>query len=217
MINDWRLKWFEGTQGEANPLFPFGFVQVRLPPPRTWAGACAPDVARALVLATTVPLTSPICACLQLAPDGFTNVTVGGFPVIRWAQTADFGYVPNPKQRNVFMACAIDLGDPKSPYGSGTAAAHSTPRQQTSCSPQLLGLRVHRPQSTHNTSSRSAPGLRWQDGPSRTRSRGWSTRGPLFRACTYYPTTARALPSKSTTPAPVRRSRSARVLLSRHA
>lgn len=28
MINDWRLKWNEGTQGEANPLFPFGFVQV---------------------------------------------------------------------------------------------------------------------------------------------------------------------------------------------
>ena len=55
---------------------------------------------------------------LQLAPDGNSNVTVGGFPVIRWAQTANYGYVPNKRLQNVFMAVAIDLGDPNSPFGS---------------------------------------------------------------------------------------------------
>lgn len=43
---------------------------------------------------------------------------MGGFPVIRWAQTANYGYVPNKRMENVFMAVAIDLGDPSSPFGS---------------------------------------------------------------------------------------------------
>ena len=54
----------------------------------------------------------------QLAPTGNSNTTVGGFPVIRWAQTANYGYVPNKRMQNVFMAVAIDLGDPTSPHGS---------------------------------------------------------------------------------------------------
>ena len=55
---------------------------------------------------------------LQLAADGTENETVGGFPPTRWAQTADYGYVPNDRLQNVFMAVAIDLGDPTSPHGS---------------------------------------------------------------------------------------------------
>ena len=54
----------------------------------------------------------------QLAADGPDNKTAGGFPVIRWAQTANMGYVPNKILQRVFMAVATDLGDPKSPYGS---------------------------------------------------------------------------------------------------
>ena len=38
--------------------------------------------------------------------------------MIRWAQTANYGYVPNNRLQNVFMAVAMDLGDPSSPYGS---------------------------------------------------------------------------------------------------
>ena len=38
--------------------------------------------------------------------------------MIRWAQTANYGYVPNDRLKNVFMAVATDLGDPTSPYGS---------------------------------------------------------------------------------------------------
>ena len=54
----------------------------------------------------------------QLAADGTSNETAGGFQDIRWAQTANCGYVPNERLKNVFMAVAIDLGDPTSPYGS---------------------------------------------------------------------------------------------------
>lgn len=41
-----------------------------------------------------------------------------GFPIIRWAQTANYGYVPNTKEKNVFMAVAMDLGNKSSSYGS---------------------------------------------------------------------------------------------------
>ena len=48
------------------------------------------------------------------APD--MTVTVG-FPDIRWHQTADYGYVPNPRMKKVFMAVSMDLPDFTSPYG----------------------------------------------------------------------------------------------------
>lgn len=41
---------------------------------------------------------------------------VHGFPIIRWQQTAEYGYVPNPKLPNTFMAVALDLPDNKSPF-----------------------------------------------------------------------------------------------------
>ncbi|XP_007950328.1 sialate O-acetylesterase [Orycteropus afer afer] len=40
------------------------------------------------------------------------------FPQIRWHQTADFGYVPNARMPNTFMAVAMDLCDRNSPFGS---------------------------------------------------------------------------------------------------
>jgi len=52
---------------------------------------------------------------MQLAATGNSNVTVDGFPVFCWAQTANYGYVPNTRMKNVFMAVAMDLGDPTSP------------------------------------------------------------------------------------------------------
>ena len=55
---------------------------------------------------------------VQLAPTGNSNVTATGFPQLRWSQTASYGYVPNERMKDVFMAVAIDLGDPTSPYGS---------------------------------------------------------------------------------------------------
>ncbi|XP_025099666.1 sialate O-acetylesterase-like [Pomacea canaliculata] len=63
--------------------------------------------------------TSPIFpfGFVQLAPDRSSDVRVG-FPDIRWHQTADYGYVPNPRMPNVFMSVAIDLPDFNSTYGS---------------------------------------------------------------------------------------------------
>ena len=54
----------------------------------------------------------------QLAANGANNMTAGFFPELRWSQTAGYGYVPNDVLQKVFMAVAIDLGDPNSPHGS---------------------------------------------------------------------------------------------------
>ena len=54
-----------------------------------------------------------IYALFKLAPVCFD---AGDFPSIRWKQTAEFGYVPNFKQPDVFMAIAMDLPDENSPY-----------------------------------------------------------------------------------------------------
>ncbi|XP_070190353.1 sialate O-acetylesterase-like isoform X2 [Littorina saxatilis] len=49
--------------------------------------------------------------------DTSTNGT-GIFPYMRWAQTANYGYSPNPSLPNTFMAVAMDLPDINSPYGT---------------------------------------------------------------------------------------------------
>ena len=56
------------------------------------------------------------CALFQLG-DLRNGSTVGSFPGLRWAQTANHGYSPNPDQPNVFMAVAMDLPDFESPIG----------------------------------------------------------------------------------------------------
>jgi sialate O-acetylesterase len=55
---------------------------------------------------------------VQLAPNAPSQSITQGFPDIRWHQTADHGYVPNPDMVNVFMAVAMDLPDFDSTYGS---------------------------------------------------------------------------------------------------
>ncbi|XP_030831013.1 sialate O-acetylesterase [Strongylocentrotus purpuratus] len=79
MIEDWRDKWYQGTGGQTNPSFPFGFVQL-----------CT----------SSNPVTR--------ADENYT--------ALRWHQTVDFGFSPNPHQPNVFMAVAVDLPDLTSPY-----------------------------------------------------------------------------------------------------
>ncbi|KAM3921731.1 sialate O-acetylesterase [Leptodactylus fuscus] len=78
LIQDWRRSFHEGSLGQTDSNFPFGFVQ--------------------------------LSTYLKNKQDNF--------PVIRWHQTADYGYVPNPKMPNTFMAVAMDLGDETCPYGS---------------------------------------------------------------------------------------------------
>lgn len=52
----------------------------------------------------------------QLGPDQEWPPATYGFPDIRWHQTANYGYVPNPRMPQVFMAAAMDLADFTSPY-----------------------------------------------------------------------------------------------------
>jgi len=47
-----------------------------------------------------------------------------GYIDIRWAQTYNYGYVPNPVLENVFMANAMDLPDYTSPYDSSVYCIH---------------------------------------------------------------------------------------------
>ena len=53
---------------------------------------------------------------VQLSTWGKPNIPLGaegseaGVPVVRWAQTANVGYVPNPAMPKTFMATAVDLG-----------------------------------------------------------------------------------------------------------
>ena len=93
MIEGWRKEWNDGTGGNTNKTFPFGFVQL---------SALGRDI------------------------------IIDGFPVIRWKQTAEFGYVPNARQKNTFMAVTMDLMDQTSPYTS----IH--PRDKTTVAKRLL-------------------------------------------------------------------------------
>jgi len=86
MIADWRAKWNQYTNGVSNPEFAFGFVILS-----TW--------------------------------NDFNNLTCGNnpsfscvVPTVRWGQTANYGYVPNPAMPNTFYANAMDWGDATSPY-----------------------------------------------------------------------------------------------------
>jgi len=57
---------------------------------------------------------------MQLAANGKSSITVGGFPIIRWAQTANYGYVPNPRMKNIFMAVVWTLVIPPPPMEAYT-------------------------------------------------------------------------------------------------
>eukprot|EP01084_Bolivina_argentea_P188583 324604_1 len=83
---------------DTSPDFPFGFVQLS-----TWNDAKGNK------------------------PCG-DDINCQSVPIVRWAQTANYGYVSNPKMPNTFMATAIDLGDPTSPFGD----VHPRYKQQVS-------------------------------------------------------------------------------------
>ncbi|KAL8570528.1 hypothetical protein ACOMHN_008885 [Nucella lapillus] len=65
------------------------------------------------------------------------SITVG-FPDIRWHQTADYGYVPNPRMKRVFMSVAMDLPDFTSPWGS----IHPRDKQDVAARLFLAGMAV---------------------------------------------------------------------------
>jgi hypothetical protein len=81
MLQDWRETWHTNSLGSTATDFPFGFVQLS-----TWGKA--PQDGKPL------PATQE-------------DLTVA---TVRWGQTANYGYVPNPILKNVFMSVAVDLG-----------------------------------------------------------------------------------------------------------
>ncbi|XP_060572916.1 sialate O-acetylesterase-like [Ruditapes philippinarum] len=74
---------------------------------------------------------------VQLAAN--SNITLhAGFPDIRWSQTAKYGYVPNPRLPNVFMAVAMDLPD----YNSTRGTIHPRDKQDVAKRLALAGRAV---------------------------------------------------------------------------
>eukprot|EP01051_Picozoa_sp_SAG22_P014704 SAG22_NODE_1823_length_3509_cov_57.994721_5_plen_265_part_00 len=90
MIDAWRAEWHNATNGLTARHFPFGFVQLSVH-------------------------GGPVCyggkACYN------QPTWAPGYAAIRWAQTASNGTVPNDALPNVFMATAVDLGEPRTPAG----------------------------------------------------------------------------------------------------
>lgn len=88
MIADWRSKWSASTNGLTNATFPFGFVQLN-----------SVGNASAYTNVTDPSNGDPY----QPSPYGYAG--------LRWSQSAGYGYTPNPKMPNVFMAVCYDTPD----------------------------------------------------------------------------------------------------------
>ena len=99
MIADWRSKWSASTNGLTNRTFPFGFVQLN-----------SVGNAKAYTNATDPSNGDPY----KPSPYGYAG--------LRWSQSAGYGYVPNPKMPNVFMAVCYDTPDVYVPYVCGHGA-----------------------------------------------------------------------------------------------
>ena len=93
MIADWRSKWHQGTNGQTDPQFPFGFVQLN-----------------------SIGNGSVYNNPMERSDDPFSNKF--GYAGLRWSQTAGYGFVPNPAQPNVFMATSFDTPDRPQPFRS---------------------------------------------------------------------------------------------------
>jgi sialate O-acetylesterase len=86
MVDAWRGAWHDGTGGETDPSFPFGFVQLNS-------------------MGNDSVYDNPSAA------GNFSSPFSPGFAGLRWAQTSGHGYVPNDAQPNTFMAVAYDTPD----------------------------------------------------------------------------------------------------------
>ena len=61
----------------------------------------------------------------QIGPMAKDHIRLSRYCDIRWHQTADMGYAPNPLMENTFMAVSVDLTDSTSPYG-GSGVIYTT-------------------------------------------------------------------------------------------
>lgn len=91
LVASWRARCHAASRGATDAVFPFGFVQLS-----TWGDAA-----------------NGTCGDRRTAADS-RSCDVG---VVRWGQTGNVGFVPNGRLPRTFMAVAVDLGDPSSPFG----------------------------------------------------------------------------------------------------
>jgi hypothetical protein len=130
MVDSWRSSWSEGTSGETDPSFPFGFVQ----------------------------LNSFTNGSVYDNPSGAGNLSspfAPGFAGLRWSQTSGHGYVPNAAQPNTYMAVAFDTPDspiptpingvPGADPGFGVHSPYVPPEHPYRCRPICSGT----PRTTH--------------------------------------------------------------------
>lgn len=89
LVADWRSKWHVASNGQTDPLFPFGIVQ----------------------LAPVINDADPVSVAIRW-------FQTGSPPAPRGAPPQAIGHLPNDLMPNTFLATTIDLGDATSPYGS---------------------------------------------------------------------------------------------------
>ena len=92
MIESWRKYWH--LYSDTDAMFPFGYVQLSTFYDTSMNEACSSPSQQ------NVDIDN--CTCIG---------------DVRWGQSGNYGYVPNEKMVNTFMAGSIDLGDPTSPWG----------------------------------------------------------------------------------------------------
>ncbi|XP_028391993.1 sialate O-acetylesterase-like [Dendronephthya gigantea] len=122
--------WYQGEENAERPLYPYNCTFPAMI-----------DDWRAKWYDSTTHNTD------ETFPFGFVQLSAVGndtegqsfnFAPLRWDQTAQYGFVPNDRQKNVFMAVAMDLGNPNSPYGS----IHPTDKTDVGNRLALAGLDV---------------------------------------------------------------------------
>jgi sialate O-acetylesterase len=106
MIDSWRFEFARASQSDRGP-FPFGFVQLN-------------SVGRPNAF-TAADVSPAYAHPLQLG-DSFAG--------LRWAQSGGYGYAPNPRLVNTFMAVVLDTPQ-ASNTGMGPYSVHSIFKQPT--------------------------------------------------------------------------------------
>merc|ERR1711899_50151 len=104
------LKGFLWYQGEANTGFNRDIYNCTFP--------AMIDAWREVFSSNSNTAPDAPFGVVQLASWRPDNMDAG-FPVIRWHLTADYGYVPNDRLQNVFMASPLDTYDDKDGYPGG--------------------------------------------------------------------------------------------------
>ena len=124
MIHDWREQWSAATYGEVPVDVPFGYCQLN----GNGKGSTYQQIygdPKSSAKQDRSRTNNPM-------PPVRFDYDAGGFPNLRWAQSAGYGRNPNAAQPNTFQAIILDTADPQggihSPYkeAAGTRLARAS-------------------------------------------------------------------------------------------